>query len=657
MPNPSPSFSRSGVPSFLVAASLFSTLTLPARAGVGTWTAVGPEGGSVTVLAASPSDPRVVYAGTERSGVFRSGDGGRTWRSASQGLAAAGSFPPLATLEVDPRRPSRVYAGTRGYGAYRSQDGGATWARTGLPAAGPGATVRALFAEPRVADVLYAGTTQGVLRSRDGGRTWTPRSAGLPASEVLALGADPAGGYLYAGLQNGGVYRSADQGGRWEKANAGLPSSVQTLGFDPRSPSVVFAGTANGLFRSLDRGRRWSRVGAGVIVRFVAAVGFQGSTDTAYAASRDGAFVSPNRGATWSPVEGALPVPQLISFAIGPEALFAGSIEDRRGGGIARSVDGGATWRAANRGFSTLSPQEMAFHPTDPDTLYVSAGSPGLFKSIEGGANWSPLPLGPANPAITAEGLAVEPTRPDTVYASSSSILGLLRSDDAGSTWSYAGPQGGGTAMTVLRPDPRTPGGLWSGGFGTAFHTPDGGATWERVVLPEGFLWIFDIEVDPANPAVVTYAGARITGSRSPVQNPVLYRSENGGATWSPIATDTLPDGAVVSFATDRTSPGTLYAATYSGLYRTADGGATWKELLAFNYREGDILATGEAIYASRGPSVLRSTDRGETWTAIRNGLGARPVARLWADPHDPRHLFAGTANAGLYEYTLPAAP
>jgi photosystem II stability/assembly factor-like uncharacterized protein len=641
----------------LLGAAALLTLIPPAWAGAGVWTPLGPEGGTVTVLAASPSDPRIVFAGTPNGGVFKSTSGGSTWTSASTGLGDSDGFPPIASFAIAPRRPSLVYAGTHFHGAFRSVDGGLTWAPCGgFPTVGVNARVSALEVDPLVANTVYAATPDGVLRSRDGGRSWTPRSFGLPAGTVLALAFDPAGRYLYAGLQGAGVYRSPDQGGRWERANAGLPPLVQALGFDPRSPSVVFAGTSHGLYRSVDRGRHWTRVATELITRFVLGVGFQSSTDTAFAATRDGIFRSADRGVTWNLAPGALPNPPSLSFAIGEEALLAGSFEDRRGGGVARSTDGGTSWRISNRGLSTLRLVALAFHPTEPSTLYASAGLVGLFKSRDGGATWTHLPLAPSDPAIQVEGVALEPTAPDTVYAGTSAGALLLRSDDAGATWRSVGPPN--AQLIVIEPDRRSPGALWTGGFGSAYQTPDGGDTWNQVVLAPGiFPSIFDIEVDPSLPSTITFAGSLLIGPRVPHPIPILYRSESGGTNWTRIATDTLPGGAVLHFATDRRSPSVFYAVTEGGLYRTENQGAVWKKLLESVVRPGDVVAQEEAIYASRGASVLRSTDQGEIWSPIRQGLGARAVERLWIDPRDSGHLFAGTQSSGLWEYTIPPAP
>ena len=132
---------------------LASLLLLPmgahvAFAGPGFWTSNGPDGGTVLTVAIEPTDPQTLYAGADNGGVFKSTDGGTSWRSANTGLT---SFVVRAII-VDPMSPDTVYIGTNG-GVFKSTDGAATWrtVNTGLA----GLSVRALVIDPcRPADTL-----------------------------------------------------------------------------------------------------------------------------------------------------------------------------------------------------------------------------------------------------------------------------------------------------------------------------------------------------------------------------------------------------------------------------------------------------------------------------------------------------------------------
>lgn len=147
----------------------------PAHAGLAVWTSNGPEGGAVRALAVNPSSPQTLYAGTG-GGVFKSSDGGGSWRAVNTGLGNT----TVSALAIDPVNPAILYAGTAG-GVFKSVDAGAGWtdARAGL---GP-VTVAALAVDPSNPAVLYAGTsTGGVFKSIDGALNWVTASLGLPAN-------------------------------------------------------------------------------------------------------------------------------------------------------------------------------------------------------------------------------------------------------------------------------------------------------------------------------------------------------------------------------------------------------------------------------------------------------------------------------------------
>lgn len=640
--------------SALLGLALTATLTPVVWAGPGSWTPLGLDGGSVSAIAPSPSFPLALYVGTAQSGAFRTTDGGRSWSPASSGLATGSTFAPVYTLAVDPRNPESVYLGSYGK-AFRTRDGGRTWVATApLASASISHVVLALSFDPLNPDIVYAGTAGGVYRTRNGGRTWTPRRTGLTNNAVRALGF-AADGSFYAGLQTGFVYRSVDSGGRWRKTNASPLPSIVSLGFDPRSPSSVFAGTVDGLFLSHNFGRSWSQVAAPLLTGSVLSVSFQSATERFYAANTTGVFVSVDRGSSWSRTPGPLGAPLVECFAVGREALFAGTFDPSTSGELRRSDDGGSRWQSATHGISLLTPLALAFDAVDLRLLYTTAGRAGLFRSRNAGVTWSRLDLGTGDLRIEVSALTIEPASPHPLFVGGSTGADLLRSDDGGTTWVSVPSDAPGADFAVLRPDPRVPLGLWAGGFGTVLHSADGGAHWDRVALQEGvFPWIDDIEVDPGDPAIVTFVGTQLTGVHPVVYRPLVVRTEDGGSSWHDLTPIGVPFGAISRFASDRAAPGTFYAVANTQLLRSTDSGASWQTILDRGGYVGGLLATPEAIYVGLSGSVLRSTDQGAHWTPIRAGLGPRSVTQLWSDPHDGRHFFAATLNGGLYEYTAP---
>lgn len=644
-------------------AAAFAIPASPARAAVGVWTPLGPDGASVYALAVHPANPRILYAGTDVAGVFKSVDGGATWKPSSAGLAPPGQGVWIRALVIDPRNPETVYAATLQNGVYRSEDGGRSWvpASGGLPRTG--STVEPVFSlalDPRSPRTLYAGMAGGVYRSADGGATWRRRSAGLPASgAVRALAVDPASGVVYAGRDFGGLFRSADQGRSWTAWGSGIPEhdGIASLAIDPLNPRRLLAGTTQGIFRSADSGRTWRRVGRAVVQGYVPAVLFQGA-DRAYAGTlENGVYRSVDGGATWRPAEEGPSDPRILSLASGRGRVYAGTFGKTRPGGVYRSGDGGATWEPGLRGLSALAVQEIAVDPSDPDVLYASAGPVGLFKSTDRGGSWSLLDLGlPPDVDVDINSLVIDPARPSTLYAASRINGPLLRSEDGGETWQLF------TDVFVvlydLALDPGDPGALWGAGVGL-YRSEDGGATWTRQPLqPEEAFAFFDVEVDPRDPRVLYVAGAAIQNYRPLEYRPRILRSADGGQTWERRDAGTAGNTAVLDLEPDPAEPSTLYAMTGRGLYRSTDAGASWTLLPL----EGSFTALAvapsspPALYvAQQGRGVLRSTDRGETWTPIRRGLGVRHVLRLVVDPHDPETIFAGTLNGGIFTYTVPS--
>jgi photosystem II stability/assembly factor-like uncharacterized protein len=187
----------------------------PAAGGVNVWTPIGPDGGSINALAASPAQPGLLYAGSsDGSGLYRSEDGGASWVRVSRGLDVF-----VTTVLADPQAPATVYvlANSR---LWKSLDAGATWTAAPPPKRQVG--IESLAIDPRTPAILYAGTTSGVWKSADGGATWKKLPAG--DGDFTAIAVDPSSpSTVYAlALSGGRLLRSADSGATWAERGAGL---------------------------------------------------------------------------------------------------------------------------------------------------------------------------------------------------------------------------------------------------------------------------------------------------------------------------------------------------------------------------------------------------------------------------------------------------
>lgn len=642
--------------SFLV---LWTLAELPAAAGTGFWSPLGPEGAQVTALTVSPIEPEELFVASQRGGIYKSSTGGATW-----GLLGRGTGTEVITaLAADPHQYGTAYAAGESGAVFKTVDGGGNWVRVwgGAPPDATGSSTFALVIDPRRRDTLFAGTHNGVYRSTNGGATWARRDRTL-SGPVRSLAYDAASGWLYAGVDsvsNQGVFRSFDQGKTWERISAGLPSvaAILSLAFDPDRPRTLLAATTQGLYRSVDRGRRWQAVAG---FSNATAVAYQRG-GRAYAATSGGVFHSSDSGATW---QRSANLPGRDSgdvrvLASGPDAVYAGVLGDLDGPGLYRSLDDGATWQPTVEGVQGLPVTVVAPAPSAPQTIYAAVGLFRLFKTTDGGAHWTRLPLG--SPFVIYD-ILVDPARPDRVWVAGDTTATVLRSDNGGATWLASGNR---LLFRALAFDPRASEALWAAGWQGVYHSADGGQTWEHRTpdLAGTFLVLEEIQVDPSDPNVVYAAGAGpVIGSPAP--SPIVLRSADGGVTWE--RREAGLDGRVIDFAVDMEDPSTLYAVT-DRLFRSTDAGLSWTPAPGLTGSSFLTVATAAASSGS-GPGtpgavytahqfpfgmVLRSTDRGQTWRPVRFNLQPAIPLVLEVDPGIPAHLLLGTQNRSLLTYTL----
>jgi photosystem II stability/assembly factor-like uncharacterized protein len=297
----------------------------------GSWHPVNTGLGWVEILALAvdPQMPSTIYAGTSGSGVFKSTDGGGGWRSISAGLARL----QVATLAIDPRTPTTVYLSTpcRYSGAkgrmvtpgevFRSTNAGGKWvaldtALHGTPLT-PGLDtvfVSNLAIDSRTPTTIYAsvlscthrhlsdaqGTREafwshdplGVIKSTDGGTTWSRVSQGWSPAGTLAV--DPKSpDTIYAGVDGGGVSKSIDAARSWRPIHTGLTNlHVHAVAIDPQTPTSIYVGTDGGVYKSTDGGDSWRPINADLSDPAVIALAIDPKTPTIlYAATASGVFV------------------------------------------------------------------------------------------------------------------------------------------------------------------------------------------------------------------------------------------------------------------------------------------------------------------------------------------------------------------------------
>src|SRR5436309_7785248 len=659
------------------------------------WTSIGPEGGSITVIAVDPLNSNTLYAGTQGGGVFKTTDGGRSWHANNIGLQENPLGDMVVTaLALDPRTPSTLYVGTDS-GVFKSTDEGRTWHASALDG-----DATALVIDPHDPATLYAGTRAGLYKSTDGGGSWRGVNSGVPTlllprfggsaplyPRINALAVDPrTPTTLYAGVSEGrSIFKSTDGGESWRDINNGLDgagSGCCPLIIDPQTPIILYTGTENGgVFQSVDGGETWHPINDGLIGLHVTALEAAPLTPTTLytcvahtsTSSSCSLFKSADSGGTWRPLNvgnSRFNLAALIVDPRNPRIMYAGTRT-----GVFKSTDGGGRWVASNTGLANFD-ISVIVDSKKPTTLY-GLSDRGLFKSTNGGRTWRILDVDQAGQFLSA--LAIDPQNPTTLYLGTAATFdeagrGVFKSTDGGQSWRAvtAGLTNLSLSVSVMTIDPRTPTTVYAASYRRLGQVPesdagllkstDGGETWRSTRIGSGDLYIAALVIDPQIPTTL-YAAVRAGPPFKSTDG--VFKSVNGGETWRAVNTglppnNGLPQVYLSSLAIDPHRPTNVYAGSLSGpgtgggVYKSTDGGISWSavgtgllggvEALAIDPRTPTIIYAG----TTRG-GVFKSTDSGRTWRAINEGLANLRVTVLVIDPNDPFTIYASTEGNGVF--------
>jgi photosystem II stability/assembly factor-like uncharacterized protein len=562
------------------------------------------------------------------SRVLRSRDGGRDFVEMVRGLS--GEVP--ARFAIAPSDPHVVYLSTRGGGVFRSDDQGSSWRPT-ASTAGIGWTDDIAVA-PSSPQVVLAGADlfPGLFRTVDGGASWST-VPGIGKVESLTFVPGRPGRVLL-GEHGGAVLRSDDDGATFHPVRPAGDGAVTALAVGSgRAASTVFAGTSSGrILRSDDAGETWAAVG------------------------------TPRRA---QPVNSLLVSP---TFAT-DRTLWASLWDD----GVARSVDGGRTWRLTSKG---LTSDHQAHEIGSPPfrTLAVTtdragrsrlllAGYDGLFRSSDAGTRWHPV----ETQSDYVSGLAVSPDLDrDHTLVFNTYLMGVYVSRAGGRTFvaSDRGLEHRISEGNKLLPVRRMHNVVFSPAYAddaTIFT-----ATWDRFVVSHdrGRSWD-QIEVAPPPPGTalrqfviaVSPAFARDRTIYLGTRQGTVYRSTRAGAagSWQVVSTlDSRVRSLVASpaFATDHQ----LFASTEQGIVASRDGGATWTPtgpagiaLLAISPAYPD----DHTLFAGTPHGLWATRDGGASWNVV-SAPGMDPAARIEAVSVSPAYADDGTllvsvSGDGLY--------
>jgi photosystem II stability/assembly factor-like uncharacterized protein len=552
---------------------------------------------NVSKLVLDPKTPEIIYAMSPRVGIYKSSDGGQNWNLVGEGFNAFDIY----TLAIDPITPTTLYVGLIGSrgGVYKSVDSGMTWVKTRLI----NTEVSIIEPDPFSPGTIYAVADGGLVKSTDGGQKWNPASEGLPEPPykyVQCLAVDPTRpGILYVGIETNGIYKSTNAGGIWKRADDGLEgnNSCGELVIDPSGQTIYADTKFDGFVKSVDGGQHWSEVGIDrhLVSRLI--IDPQ-STSTLYVAGMSGVVKSTNSGKTWKMINSGLTSASIYSIAIDPNApgtMYAYVGTKDAAGGLYKTTDRGKNWGMMTIDIYNIDLSSLAIAPTSPTSLFMIANAD-IYKSMDGGANWKTIKSGFTR---SVDKLIIDPKTPTTIYAV---------------------------------------------GYG-GYRSTNGGESWKAIFNGFPDIQVETLVINPVDTNTI-YA----------LTNEGVYKSENSGDNWEAL----FNSSSGINFdllIVDQFNPKILYGTIYSDKVKSLDGGKNWN---AYGERESASSITAmligpnapETFYmGTAGDGVYISTDLGENWSQINNGLYNQKITCFVFDP-DTSALFAGTDGGGLFVLT-----
>jgi photosystem II stability/assembly factor-like uncharacterized protein len=604
-----------------------------------TWTPIFDDQptGSVGAIAVAISNSDIIYVGSGEGlhrpdlsvgdGVYKSTDGGRTWTHL--GLRDGQQ---IAQIAVDPRDANRLFVAVAGHpygpneerGIFRSTDGGKSFEKVLYKDEDTGGADVQI--DPSNPQTIYAslwearegpwengswnGTGGGIFKSTDGGKTWTQLTKGLPDGIVqanLAIAASQSRSLFAAVATMAGVnlYRSDDGGASWSIiTNDPRPATrigggdLPVVRIDPKNPDVVYSASTV-TWKSTDGGKTWTGLrGAPGGDDYQNIWINPNNTDIILLGSDQGAIITVNGGKTWSSwynqptaqlyhvgADNAFPYRVCsgqqesgsacissrgddgeITFRewhpvaaeeygyvtpdpLDPDIVFGGKLTryDRRTGQAQNILP--KAFRSAD--FRMLRTEPIIFSPVDPHVLYFATNT--LWKTKDGGQNWEQI-----SPDLTRKTYDVPAS------------VGKYRSQPT------AHPT---QVIYAVAPSPLDINRIWAGtDDGLIYITTDGGQNWNNITPSQITAWQ-KISILEASHTDAQEAYAAVNTLRLDDMRPHIYRTRDGGKTWTEI-TNGITAGQTVNVVREDTErKGLLFAGTERAVYVSFDDGDHWQPL------------------------------------------------------------------------------
>lgn len=615
---------------------------LPSRSAV--WNGIG----RMNCLAFDHSAPGTMWAGAAQGGIWKTTNDGASWSEVTiSDLPHCG----ISDIVISPSNYNVLYVATGdvhasipgkltsfpgfSYGVWKSTDNGKTWNTTSLSRLPEeNALVSRLWVDPRNEDIVVAATYAGLQRSTDGGSSWTTTFANVAFRDLIGHPTRPdllfASSFNFNG--NVSVYRSTDNGVTWTVVQTMAEANRIRIAVAASNPAIVGLVASDrrtdgleGVYFSSDTGKTYTKriVGQNLLGWDAQGndwqAGGQGFYDLAMAIDPSNAnnwvvggvntWRSTNAGMSWV----------LSSHWVGQGAPWVHAdhhyivfhptqkrLYDCNDGGIARSTDGGVTWRDISQGLRVqqyygLSVTDLnssvtlagaqdngtarttdgasfmhvldgdgmasAIDAKNPNLMYASQPYGSFFRSTNGGASWRIISRassrGEPGGSWVAP-IAVDPSQTNRVYIG---YTRMYRSDNAGDSWQRLGEFGVDGYLRLIAVAPSDGKYLYAAFTNTMFSSSDGGTTWQPIQGVNSFIQA--IRVHPTNPrrAFVVFGGFSAQSKVVEIDNGVVKNLTGAGL-------PNIPVNAVVF------QPGPLnrlYVGTDLGVFAKDENSTVWE--------------------------------------------------------------------------------
>ena len=651
------------------------------------WRSIGPAtmGGRTADIESIPGNPNVVYVATASGGLWKTTNGGVTWRPIFE---RQNTFS-IGDIALAPSNPEVVWVGTGesnvrnsisfGDGVYKSTDGGKNWQQMGLKDT---EHISAIAIHPQNPDIVYVGALghafgpndeRGVFMTTDGGKTWMKTLYIDKEHGVSDLEIDPTNpNILYAGMwsferkpwthrsgsEKGGLFKSIDGGRTWNKLTNGLPKLIGRIGVRvaPSNPNVVYAiveAKEGTLYRSDDRGDTFKQLSkqTNIVSRgfYYTRLRIDPNNENHIYAVASTLFESIDGGKSFRSITGKTHIDYHAFWldAKNPKRMWVG--ED---GGIAVTYDGGETWEPV---YNIPLGQFYQIHADNRLPFYYVMGG------LQDNGTWT-------GPSRTREPAGI--MNDDWRMVSFGDGFYIINNADDPELY-ISESQGGNILRTDFRTREQQEVNPWGRGSG------DGPAVGEKY----RFNWNAPVLLSPHDKNTIYFGGN------------VVFKSTDFGKIWEQISPDLTTNDpgkqkdaggpvafenstaeyhtTIISLAESPVQKGQIWAGTDDGnLQLTTDGGKNWTNIIRslsgvpanspVSHVEPSRTSAGAAyvtfdrhMFDDFRPYIFKTSDGGKTWTAITGNLPPKAYVQLVReDPKNSNLLYAGTELGLFASYT-----